>query len=70
VVSALTVVNGLAGAVIAGAKGAAWGFAVAQAIGAILWWYQLKGAADEHSRRAEVDINSADDGYVALADDF
>jgi O-antigen/teichoic acid export membrane protein len=69
VVSVLTVVNGLTGAAIAGASGAAWGFAAAQWIGAILWWHQLRGAMIEHShKQMDVAQDSAMDGY-AIADD-
>jgi peptidoglycan biosynthesis protein MviN/MurJ (putative lipid II flippase) len=68
IVSVLTVLNGLVGAAIAGASGAAWGFATAQAIGAILWWYQLRVAADEHPRAVDTDWDSAGDDVV-LAED-
>jgi len=70
VVSVLTIANGLTGAVIAGAKGAAWGFAAAQAIGSVLWWLQLRTAVAERSRTTNVAGNSADDGHQALADDL
>jgi O-antigen/teichoic acid export membrane protein len=70
VVSLLTVINGLTGAAIAGAKGAAWGFAAAQAIGAILWWYQLRAATMEHSRTSSNLAQESDtSGYVTTVDD-
>jgi O-antigen/teichoic acid export membrane protein len=70
IVSVLTVVNGLIGASIAGAKGAAWGFAAAQAIGSILWWLQLRTAVAERPRPTNAVGNSAEDSYPALTDDL
>jgi O-antigen/teichoic acid export membrane protein len=44
IASAAYLVGGLGGAVLAGAPGTCWGVALAGALGALVWWYQLRSA--------------------------
>jgi O-antigen/teichoic acid export membrane protein len=46
--STLYVVGGGLGAVLAGAPGSAWGWAIGAGIGVVVWWVQLRRAAAEH----------------------
>lgn len=47
-VAAVLLPVALAGAVLNGAVGAAWGYAVAQSIGAVLWWHALLRSLRDH----------------------
>lgn len=46
--AAFYVVGGGVGAYVDGARGSAWGVAIATAAGALVWWAQLRIALDEH----------------------
>jgi O-antigen/teichoic acid export membrane protein len=46
--AALYIVGGGVGAYVDGARGSAWGVAIATGIGALVWWAQLRIALDEH----------------------
>jgi O-antigen/teichoic acid export membrane protein len=46
--SAAYVVGGVVGAAVAGAAGSSWGVAGATLIGAVVWWWQLRAALDDH----------------------
>jgi O-antigen/teichoic acid export membrane protein len=42
------VVGSTVGVLVAGAVGSCWGVAIATTLGALVWWYQLRRALDEH----------------------
>jgi O-antigen/teichoic acid export membrane protein len=50
-IGALTVVGGVAGVFLDGARGAAWGLAISGVIGVWLWWRQFALARKEHADR-------------------
>ena len=52
--SALYLLGGAVGAVVAGAQGTCVGVAIATGLGAIVWWYQLQRARAEHAQVREV----------------
>jgi O-antigen/teichoic acid export membrane protein len=68
-VSLLTIANGLIGAGLGGAEGAAWGFAVAYAVGSVLWWSQLRAAVTEHKLTAKEALDLDTDKEVLPIDD-
>lgn len=47
IASAAYLVGGIGGAILAGAAGTVWGVALAGALGALVWWYQLRSALVE-----------------------
>jgi hypothetical protein len=49
IASALYLVGGLGGAVLAGAAGTVWGVAAATTLGALVTWHQLRLALAEHA---------------------
>lgn len=52
----LYLVGGTAGAYLDGARGSAWGVAIAMGIGAFVWWHQLNRAlADFHATRPHIE---------------
>jgi O-antigen/teichoic acid export membrane protein len=52
--SALYLLGGAVGAVVAGAQGTCVGVAIATGLGAVVWWYQLQRARAEHAQVREV----------------
>jgi hypothetical protein len=42
------VVGGGVGAYVDGARGSAWGVALATTLGMLVWWVQLRRALEEH----------------------
>jgi O-antigen/teichoic acid export membrane protein len=55
IASAGYVTGGLVGATLGGAVGSAWGVAAAQAIGAVVWWLQLRAGMADHRAAAAAD---------------
>ncbi|MDP9234961.1 MAG: hypothetical protein M3P01_10500 [Actinomycetota bacterium] len=49
-VAPLAVTSAVVGAAVQGARGAAWGFAGAYAVGAFIWWWSFLRGLDEHDR--------------------
>lgn len=52
ITSTVYVVGGAGGAVVAGATGTCWGVALANTVGALVWWYQLRAALTDHHQSA------------------
>lgn len=48
IVAVLTVLAGVIGAAVAGARGVAWGFALVGCVELFVWWWHFTRAADEH----------------------
>ena len=48
IVAVLTVLAGVIGAALAGARGVAWGFALVGCVELFVWWWHFTRATDEH----------------------
>ena len=59
VAGSLMVTGGLVGAALGQGYGAAWGMALANAIGAVLWWQQYTTAIGRYGRGAGVEADGA-----------
>jgi O-antigen/teichoic acid export membrane protein len=57
--SVASLAGGLAGAFKGGALGSVYGFAVAALLGALLWWWELRGAVRESDTLAPTDDRNA-----------
>jgi O-antigen/teichoic acid export membrane protein len=66
VTSTLTVTLGIAGAAIAGATGSAWALSVVAIVGAVIWWYEYRGALRDHVAR-RIATTGAPSGPGAVA---
>jgi O-antigen/teichoic acid export membrane protein len=60
VASGAFVVFGVAGAVVAGAAGSAWGVALATLLGAVVWWWTLRAAMRERVAPEQHDSDGAE----------